>query len=94
MTVRKMTLLIATLRASARYTPPGASPTRPMKIKAEPSGFTNGSSALKASTNVVQRRKRKLRTQSYTRPQPLQREMPSIGDDAVAYSLRGMRPAR
>jgi hypothetical protein len=46
---RKRVVLIAIFSAIVRYTAGGAAPTRPMNISASPSGFTSGTSALKAS---------------------------------------------
>jgi hypothetical protein len=45
---RKMTLLIAILRASERKTFGGASPASPRKTKADPRGLISGKSTLKA----------------------------------------------
>ena len=54
MITRKMTLLIAIFRASERYVSAGASPTRPRKTSAVPSGLMSGSSALNAMRNDSQ----------------------------------------
>jgi hypothetical protein len=55
MMVRKTMLLMAILRARWRYTGAGASPTRPKKTRAEPSGLISGRSALKAIRNEWKR---------------------------------------
>src|ERR1700677_4265789 len=53
-TARKMTLLIAILRASARYTSGGAAPASPRNTSADPSGLISGNSALNAIRNELQ----------------------------------------
>jgi hypothetical protein len=59
-TPRKMMLLMAMRRASERRSLGGASPTRPRKTSAEPSGLISGRSTLNAMRKAFQTGKRVL----------------------------------